>query len=141
MQFGASVDDCLVIEDRPGLVGLLRLLDGQRDLTTITLLASGSIPGLEDSPERLIAALQDAGIIVDAEPWEDADPALESEARSLTVAGIPASEAYDRHVRRGQSCVELRVDPEAAHLAWTLDCWPDSAPPTLTRSTMTPGTV
>src|SRR3954463_4324925 len=29
----------------------------------------------------------------------------------------------------------------AAPFAWKFDCWPDSAPPTLTRSTMTPGTV
>ena len=28
-----------------------------------------------------------------------------------------------------------------APFTWTLDCCPDSAPPTFTRSTMTPGTV
>jgi hypothetical protein len=31
--------------------------------------------------------------------------------------------------------------PTPAPFAWKSDCWPDSAPPTLTRSTITPGTV
>ncbi|UYM06091.1 hypothetical protein [Solicola gregarius] len=117
LQFGTSADDSLVLEDRPGLVDLLRLLDGHRDLATVALLAADGVPALDDPPDGLIAALQDAGIVVDAEPWDASEPALDTEARSLTAAGIAAPEAQDRLVRRSQSCVEVRVDPTAAELA------------------------
>ena len=117
LQFGTSTDDCLVVEDRPGLVGLLRLLDGYRDLTTVALLASDGVPALTDPPAGLIAALQDAGIVVDAEPWDNDEPGLDAEARSLALAGVAAPEMRDRLVRRAQSCVELRVDPATTALA------------------------
>lgn len=116
LQFGTLGDDRFVVEDRPGLVGLLRLLDGARDTGTVACLAEQRVPALRDDPVALIAALHREGILVDATGCDVAEPAHESESRSLLAQGLRPGEIGDRLARRSQSCVELRSAPSVEPL-------------------------
>lgn len=117
LQLGSGPGTGLLLSDRPGLVDLLRLLDGDRDTATIACLARERIPDLADSPEQLIDALRAAGVIVDAAAWDDIDPPLRGEARSLAAGGVESGLARDRLLGRGQTRVEIRTDDAAEPLA------------------------
>lgn len=110
LQFGTADDDCFVVEDRPGLLGLLRLLDGIREPATLACLARERVADLADDPEVLLAALHREGIIVDAACCDPAATGIDGEARSLLAQRLDAEEIGDRLVRRSQSCVEIRAD-------------------------------
>lgn len=120
LQFGTAADDCFIVEDRPGLVALLRLLNGTREATTVACLARESIQALADDPQSLLAALVREGIVVDATGTVAVEPALGSEARSLLAQRLNPEEIGDRLVRRSQSCVEIRADGPAEPFAATL---------------------
>lgn len=118
LQFGTAIDDCFVVEDRPGLVALLRLLNGARDTATVAFLARERIPALVDEPESLIAALAREGIVVDSagsDALETHD--LRAEARSLLAQRLSPDEISDRLARRARSCVELRADARTEPIA------------------------
>ena len=127
LQFGTSGDDCVVVGDRPGLVALLRLLDGTRDLATVACLAHDRIDALADDPESLLAALAHEGIVVDGSSNDVVEPALEAEARSLVAQRLAPAEITDRFVRRSQSCVEVRADPPVEPIVTAMtDCLRES---------------
>lgn len=126
LQLGAAPGAGPVIGDRPGLLEFLRLLDGVRDTTTVDCLARERIPALADPPEALIAALQRAGVVVDASAWTEVDSALRDEARALVAAGVQPDEAGSRLARRSQARIEIRSDPAAeALVAATVRCLDD----------------
>ena len=64
LQIGTSPG--VVLADRPGLMGLLRLLDGVRDVDRIALLADRDVPELRADVPRLLDELRAVGAVVDA---------------------------------------------------------------------------
>lgn len=112
-----------MIGDRPGLLEFLRLLDGVRDAATVGCLAQERIPELADPPDQLLAALERAGVVVDATAWDSVDSALRDEARALVSAGVGADDAADRLARRARSRIEIRSEPTAEPLAATTAHW------------------
>jgi hypothetical protein len=64
LQIGTSPG--IVIADRPGLVPLLRLLDGVRDIARLEAIVPVSVPELDASPSALLTELRAAGAVVDA---------------------------------------------------------------------------
>lgn len=123
LQLGAAPGAGPVLGDRPGLLEFLRLLDGVRDTATVGCLARERIPDLADPPEALIAALERAGVVVDATAWDAVDSALRDEARALASAGVRPDEAGCRLARRSQARIEIRSDPAAeALVAMTVQC-------------------
>lgn len=117
LQFGTAPDDCFVVEDRPGLVALLRLLNGMRDAATVACLARERIPALVDDPEALLGALAREGIVVDAPRCHAAEHALGPEARSLVAQRVMPDEVENRLMRRSQSYTEIRADGPAEPFA------------------------
>lgn len=64
LQVGTSPG--IVIDDRPGLVALLRLLDGVRDVERLATMAARDIPELTADVREVLAGLRAAGAVVDA---------------------------------------------------------------------------
>lgn len=70
LQVGTSPG--IIIVDRPGLVTLLRLLDGVRDVERLAALARVAAPELEGSAAAVLTELRAAGVVVDASAVDDA---------------------------------------------------------------------
>jgi hypothetical protein len=68
LQVGTSPG--IVLPDRPGLAGLLRLLDGVRDVEGLSRLAARNLPELGDDVPTLLAELLALGVVVDADAVE-----------------------------------------------------------------------
>lgn len=66
LQIGTSPG--IVIDDRPGLLALLRLLDGARDVPALQQLADDQIPDLTAPVAAVLAELHALGAIVDGIP-------------------------------------------------------------------------
>lgn len=66
LQIGTSPG--IVIDDRPGLTALLRLLDGARDVRTLQQLADARVPDLTGSVAEVLAELVALGAVVDGIP-------------------------------------------------------------------------
>ncbi|MCW2830786.1 MAG: hypothetical protein JWP31_1478, partial [Aeromicrobium sp.] len=64
LQVGTSPG--IVLLDRPGLLRLLRLLDGSRDVTRLRDLVRERVPELTDEVGRLLTELRALGVVVDA---------------------------------------------------------------------------
>ncbi|MET0929268.1 MAG: hypothetical protein ABWX74_07105 [Aeromicrobium sp.] len=63
LQVGTSPG--IVVDDRPGLLPLLRLLDGARDVDRIQELARDRIPELGQAVSELLTELRALGVVVD----------------------------------------------------------------------------
>ena len=86
LQVGTSPG--IVIADRPGLVDLLRLLDGARDVDRLTAIARASIPDLSVPVSQVLAELRSAGVVFDATRWTGVKRrGLDAEARHADLSG------------------------------------------------------
>lgn len=88
LQIGTSPG--IVIADRPGLLALLHLLDGARDLERLELIAGSSIPELDGTVTQILAELRSLGAVFDASRWIGTR-GLDAEARHLDLAGADPS--------------------------------------------------
>ena len=70
LQVGTSPG--IVIPDRPGLVDLLRLLDGARDVDRLAAVTRATIPELTTPLAEILAELRSAGVVFDATRWSGA---------------------------------------------------------------------
>lgn len=86
LQVGTSPG--IVIGDRPGLVDLLRLLDGARDVERLAAIARTAIPELTVPVTDILAELRSAGVVFDATRWNSARRrGLDAEARHADFGG------------------------------------------------------
>ena len=86
LQIGTSPG--IVIGDRPGLVDLLRLLDGARDVERLAAVARTTIPELTTPVPEVLAELRSAGVVFDATRWNTAEThGLDAEARHADFGG------------------------------------------------------
>jgi hypothetical protein len=86
LQVGTSPG--IVIADRPGLLDLLRLLDGARDVERLAAVARDTIPELTAPVAAVLAELRSAGAVFDAARWSGADRrGLDAEARHIDFGG------------------------------------------------------
>jgi len=86
LQIGTSPG--IVVADRPGLVQLLRLLDGARDVDRLAAVARTAIPELTVPVVEILAELRSAGVVFDASRWSGARRrGLDAEARHADVGG------------------------------------------------------
>lgn len=84
LQVGTSPG--IVIRDRPGLVNLLRLLDGARDVERLDAIARTTISELTVPATEILAELRSAGVVFDATRWSGAR-GLDAEARHADIVG------------------------------------------------------
>ncbi|WP_157412838.1 hypothetical protein [Aeromicrobium sp. Root236] len=86
LQVGTSPG--IVIADRPGLLELLRLLDGARDVDRLAAIAGTMIPELTAPVPEILAELRSAGVVYDATRWSAAHlRGLDAEARHADFGG------------------------------------------------------
>ena len=86
LQVGTSPG--IVIPDRPGLLPLLRLLDGARDVERLTEIAHTSIPELVLPIAEVLAELRSAEVVFDASRWSgEHRRGLDAEARHADLVG------------------------------------------------------
>ncbi|MEV7397171.1 hypothetical protein [Aeromicrobium sp. NPDC092404] len=86
LQVGTSPG--IVFADRPGLVELLRLLDGARDVERLAAVARATIPELGRPVAEVLAELRSAGVVFDATRWSGARRrGMDAEARHADVVG------------------------------------------------------
>ena len=86
LQVGTSPG--IVIADRPGLLDLLRLLDGARDVDRLAAIAGTMIPDLTEPVAEILAELRSAGVVFDATRWSPAHlRGLDAEARHADFGG------------------------------------------------------
>ncbi|WP_157439346.1 hypothetical protein [Aeromicrobium sp. Root344] len=86
LQVGTSPG--IVIADRPGLLELLHLLDGARDVDRLTAIARDAIPDLAAPVAEILAELRSAGVVFDATRWSTAEVrGLDAEARHADFGG------------------------------------------------------
>ncbi len=112
LQVGTSPG--IVIPDRPGLVDLLRLLDGARDVDRLATIARTAIPELTIPVAEVLAELRSAGVVFDATRWSGAGRrGLDAEARHADFGG----DDPDRLRRRPAYGVALHSDAGSSRLA------------------------
>jgi hypothetical protein len=86
LQIGTSPG--IVIADRPGLLDLLHLLDGARDVDRLAAVARVTIPELTAPVADVLAELRSAGVVFDAARWSRAGRrGLDAEARHTDFGG------------------------------------------------------
>lgn len=112
LQVGTSPG--IVIPDRPGLMGLLRLLDGSRDVPRLELLARDRLPELDVPIAAVVDELRSMGVVFDATAWSAADRrGLDAEARHAAMGG----RSPDDLARRPGFRLAVDHDPASAQLA------------------------
>ena len=111
LQIGTSPG--IVIADRPGLLDLLRLLDGARDVDRLTVIAGTMIPELAAPVAEILAELRSAGVVFDATRWSTADVrGLGAEARHADFCGDDPARLRHRQTYG----VALHADPGSRRL-------------------------
>jgi bacteriocin biosynthesis cyclodehydratase domain-containing protein len=86
LQVGTSPG--IVIADRPGLLALLRLLDGARDVDRLAAVARTTIPELTVPVAEILTELRSAGVVFDATRWSGAQRrGLDAESRHADLSG------------------------------------------------------
>ncbi len=111
LQIGTSPG--IVIADRPGLLDLLRLLDGARDVDRLTVIAGTMIPELAAPVAEILAELRSAGVVFDATRWSTADVrGLGAEARHADFGGDDPARLRHRQTYG----VALHADPGSRRL-------------------------
>jgi hypothetical protein len=112
LQIGTSPG--IVIPDLPGLVDLLRLLDGARDVERLAAVARTTIPELTVPVPELLAELRSAGVVFDATRWSGPERrGLDAEARHADIGGDDPARL--RH-RRAYG-LAIHPDPGSRQLA------------------------
>jgi hypothetical protein len=112
LQVGTSPG--IVIADRPGLVALLRLLDGVRDLGRVQTLAARDIPELHEDVASLLDELRGLGAVVDADEADSSRRRLAGRRVGFTTsAGASALVAATRAALVSAGLDDLTsTDPE-----------------------------
>ena len=106
LQVGTSPG--IVIADRPGLLDLLRLLDGARDVERLAAVARTTIPELTAPVAEILAELHSIGVVFDATRWTGTHRrGLEAEARHADLRGDDPA----RLSRRQTYGLALHPDP------------------------------
>lgn len=91
------------LPDRPGLVALLRLLDG-RGLESVARLAAERVPELEDDPRALLTELVARGVL-------HPGPGAPGPRLSVRVRAWGGSDHVARIVSQAVEALDLRPDP------------------------------
>lgn len=87
----------IVVTDRPGLLALLRLLDGARDVQRLEALVASSIPELDCDVGAVLTELRSIGAVLDASRWSGPGRrGLDAEARHLDLGGGDPSKLAGR---------------------------------------------
>ena len=109
LQIGTSPG--VVLADQPGLMSLLRLTDGTRDVERLQSYARANIPELSFDVAALMCELLALGVVFDSTRWSAPHRrGLDAEARHVDLgAGEPA-----RLVRRPRFAVAFHADAFAA---------------------------
>ena len=110
LQVGTSPG--IVVDDRPGLVALLRLLAGVRDVDRLAVIAARDIPELTDDVREVLASLRAAGAVVDAAEVEPRRPAARA-VGFVASAGASDLVAATRAALASSGLVDLSAgEPE-----------------------------
>ncbi|MGH3423738.1 MAG: hypothetical protein ACRDO8_03350 [Nocardioidaceae bacterium] len=111
LQIGTTPGAAYVVRERPGMLALLRMLDGVRDEHALRDLAGADLPQFEGDPAELVDALRAAHVVLDSEAWtRQPDPTLSGEGRHLAARGTDAASITARLARRSRSRVEVSFD-------------------------------
>ncbi|AXT84205.1 hypothetical protein C6I20_02680 [Aeromicrobium sp. A1-2] len=106
LQVGTSPG--IVFADRPGLVQLLHLIDGARDVDRLSAIARTAIPELTAPVVEVVTELRSIGVVLDATRWSGPQRrGLDAEARHLDMVGGDP----DRLVRRPGFGLAFHGDP------------------------------
>ncbi|MDR7086290.1 hypothetical protein J2X11_001129 [Aeromicrobium panaciterrae] len=112
LQVGTSPG--VVIADRPGLMALLRLADGTRDVARLQTYAKANIPELACDVPALIRELCALGVVFDASRWSAPHRrGLDAEARHTDLSGGELG----RLTRRPQFRVAFHADAASEPIA------------------------
>ncbi|MFY0407798.1 hypothetical protein [Solicola sp. PLA-1-18] len=117
LQVGTTPRHAHVLRDAPGLVELVRLMDGVRDLDALRVDAARHAPSLAREVDDVVHELCAAGVLVDADQWEVAPPPARAEAAHLACRGVGPDDGARRLARRAASRVEVSAGPGLATLA------------------------
>ncbi len=101
LQIGTSPG--IVVDDRPGLRSLLRLLDGVRDVDQLRRLAHTEVPELEDDVADALRPLLASGAVIDARSQVFPPPrlrvALHDDPRSRPLGAVVEQALADLGIR------------------------------------------
>lgn len=112
LQVGTSPG--VVIADRPGLMALLRVTDGTRDVERLQAYAAAEIPELDGDVAVLMDELLALGVVFDATRWSAPHRrGLDAEARHIDLAGGDLTGL----TRRPQFRVAFHTDDAAEPIA------------------------
>lgn len=111
LQVGTAPGSAYVLRDRPGLLDLLRSLNGVQAAEDVR-------PERSADQAALVRSLHAAAVVLDADAWESQrDPGMRAEARHLTARATAAAEVAERMRRRSAARVELGFDLDSRPLA------------------------
>lgn len=111
LQIGATPGSASIVRERPGMLALLRMLDGVRDEQDLCDLVASDVPEYAGDPRDLIDRLRAAQVIVDADAWGgEPNPARRQEARHHTARGADQQTVSTRLHRRAQAHIEVTHD-------------------------------
>lgn len=86
LQVGTSPG--VVIADQPGLLALLRLIDGSRDVARLQAIARTSIPEFDGDVALVLRELHALGVVFDSTRWSGPHRrGLDAEARQADLSG------------------------------------------------------
>lgn len=113
LQIGTSPG--VVIADRPGLMALLRLADGTRDVERLQSYARTNIPDLTCNIAALMNELRALGVVFDASRWSAPHRrGLDAEARHVDLAGGELARLTRRQSFRVAFHTDAATEPIAA---------------------------
>ena len=113
LQVGTSPG--VVIADRPGLLALLRLLDGSRDVERLPASPCATIPELTAPVADVLRELRSAGVVFDASRWSAPHRrGLDAEARHADLGGDDPAAARATGRRSG---LAFHTDAGSSQLA------------------------
>ncbi|MDO9381041.1 MAG: TOMM precursor leader peptide-binding protein [Nocardioidaceae bacterium] len=142
LQVGTTPRHAHVLRDAPGLVELIRLMDGVRDLAALRLDAGRHAAALARDVGEVVGELCAAGVVVDADQWGVAPPPARLEAAHLACRGVGPDAGARRLARRAASRVEVISCPGLATLCGHLvDILTTAAVPCSTTPTDAPDLV
>lgn len=115
LQIGTAPGAAYVLREQPGMVPLLRSIDGVRGVPELRDPVDEALPS---NPTALIEALRAAHVVLDADAWlNQPNAALRAEARHLAACGVDAGTIAGWLKRRASARVEISFDAETRELA------------------------